>query len=66
MINHGGKEWSDYNGRFRDVLVKAQNTDGSWTQGDIQHGSVNVHMSTCLAALMLEVYYRFLPGTGGK
>ncbi|MFM2198832.1 MAG: hypothetical protein RLZZ505_2264 [Verrucomicrobiota bacterium] len=66
MINYGSTEWSDYNGRFRDVLVKAQSPDGSWNQGGIKHGPVNVHMSTCLAALMLEVYYRFLPGTGGK
>ena len=25
-----------------------------------------VHCRTCLAALSLEVYYRFLPGTGQK
>jgi len=66
MINHGGKEWKDYNERFRDVLVKAQNPDGSWTQDGIPHGPISVHMATCQAALMLEVYYRFLPGTGGK
>jgi hypothetical protein len=66
MINHGGEEWKDYNNLFRDVLVKAQNPDGSWTQGGIKHGPVNVHMATCLSVLMLEVYYRFLPGTGGK
>jgi hypothetical protein len=66
MINHGGQEWKDYNERFRDVLVKAQNPDGSWTQSGIRHGPNSVHMATCQAALMLEVYYRFLPGTGGK
>jgi hypothetical protein len=66
MINHGGKEWDDYNLLFRDKLLKAQNADGSWNQGGIKHGPVNVHMATCLATLMLEVYYRFLPGTGGK
>ena len=66
MINHGGKEWQDYNLRFRDSLLKAQAADGSWTQGGIKHGPVNTHMATCLATLMLEVYYRFLPGTGGK
>ena len=66
MINHGGKEWQDYNLRFRDSLLKAQNPDGSWTQAGIKHGPVNVHMATCLSTLMLEVYYRFLPGTGGK
>jgi hypothetical protein len=26
----------------------------------------NVHYRTCLNALMLEVYYRFLPGTGAS
>ncbi|QTN33828.1 terpene cyclase/mutase family protein [Akkermansiaceae bacterium] len=66
MINHGGKQWEGYNNMFRDKLIKAQNPDGSWTQGGIKHGPINVHMSTCMAALMLEVYYRFLPGTGGK
>jgi hypothetical protein len=66
MINHGGKEWQDYNLRFRDSLLKAQNPDGSWTQGGIKHGPISVHMATCQAALMLEGYYRFLPGTGGK
>jgi hypothetical protein len=66
MINHGGTEWKDYNDSFRDALVKAQSPDGSWNQAGIHHGPINVHMSTCLAALMLEVYYRFLPGTGGK
>jgi competence protein ComGC len=66
MINHGGKEWKDYNERFRDVLVKAQNPDGSWTQSGMKNGPNSIHMATCQAALMLEVYYRFLPGTGGK
>jgi hypothetical protein len=27
---------------------------------------MNPHYQTCLATLMLEVYYRFLPGTGSK
>ncbi|MEK6231795.1 MAG: terpene cyclase/mutase family protein [Luteolibacter sp.] len=66
MMNHGGKEWDEYNDLFRDILIKAQNKDGSWSQAGISHGPINTHMSTCLAALMLEVYYRFLPGTGSK
>jgi hypothetical protein len=63
MINHGGKEWEAYNNLFRDELLKNQKPDGSWAQG-MQHGPINTHMATCLATLMLEVYYRFLPGTG--
>ncbi len=66
MINHGGKAWSDYNKLFRDELLKIQKENGSWEQRGIPHGPVNDHMSTCLATLMLEVYYRFLPGTGAK
>lgn len=65
MINHGGAEWEKYNEKFRDVLLKHQAEDGSWPRGrKIPHGSINVHMSTCLATFMLEVYYRFLPATG--
>ncbi|NIP93703.1 MAG: hypothetical protein GWO24_09680, partial [Akkermansiaceae bacterium] len=29
-------------------------------------GDVALHYRTCLSALTLEVYYRFLPGTGQK
>jgi hypothetical protein len=67
MINEGGREWDKYNEMFRDSLLKAQQPDGSWPiGGGGTHGARNVHMATCLATLMLEVYYRFLPGTGGK
>ena len=66
MINEGGNDWKKYNNMFRDELLKGQNSDGSWTQSGIKHGPINQHMATCLATLMLEVYYRFLPGTGGK
>jgi len=65
LINEGGKEWDEYNKIFRDELLKAQKSDGSWDVGaGGSHGAANEHMATCLATLMLEVYYRFLPGTG--
>jgi hypothetical protein len=65
MINFGGTKWTKYNKLFRDPLLKAQAKDGSWPMGGkIPHGSVNTHMKTCLATMMLEVYYRFLPATG--
>jgi len=66
LMNEGGSNWKKYNEKFRDELIKNQNSDGSWTQSGIKHGPINPHMATCLATLMLEVYYRFLPGTGGK
>lgn len=61
MINQGGKDWANYNRMFRDELLKNQQKDGSWVQTGIQHGPINTHMATCLATLMLEVYYRFVP-----
>jgi hypothetical protein len=63
MLNHGGKEWDKYNDMIRDPLIKAQNPDGSWTQNVGGHGPRGIHMATCLAALSLEAYYRFLPGS---
>jgi hypothetical protein len=65
MMNHGGSDWKKYNEDFRDKLLQAQNSNGSWSQ-TTHHGPINDHMATCLATLMLEVYYRFLPGTGSK
>jgi hypothetical protein len=67
MINHGGKYWKEYNELFRDQTLNNQNADGSWKiPGNTGHGLGNQHYVSCLATLMLEVYYRFLPGTGGK
>ena len=76
MINRGGADWEFYNKLFRDELLKNQNEDGSWKNvgggekvlgvaAQFQGGSAKaVHYRTCLATLMLEVYYRFLPATG--
>jgi len=67
MINHGGKEWDEYNKRFRDTLLANQSAEGTWSRagkGGGNHDAINDHMATCLATMMLEVYYRFLPATG--
>jgi hypothetical protein len=58
---------------FRDQVLNNQNADGSWKApgGGKKPNAVaalytsNVHYRNCLNILMLEVYYRFLPGTGG-
>jgi len=62
MINVGGETWDWYNQLVRDKIIEAQQDDGSWNQR-MKHGPVNDHMATCLATMLLEVYYRFLPGT---
>ena len=78
MINHGGDAWTKYNKLFRDQVLNNQNKDGSYkilnngqdinaVAASFQGGSpFSVHYRTCLATLMLEAYYRFLPATGAK
>ena len=77
MINVGGSSWEAYNKMFRDELLQNQYKNGSWKNvggGQNIDGAVvkfqgrsklAKHYRTCLAILMLEVYYRFLPSSGG-
>lgn len=70
----GGAEWARYNDRFREETLSGQSADGSYTipRGNGAGARYNsntemgLHYRTCLATLMLEVYYRFLPGTSAK
>ena len=74
MLNRGGREWRNYNAMFRDQILTNQSPDGSWPPpGDggplravAAQFTSNTHYRTCLNALMLEVYYRFLPGTAAS
>jgi hypothetical protein len=64
----GGSIWKDWNRMFARPLVQAQTilrgkgVDGKdigyWSTTDDREGVV---MNTCLAAMMLQVYYRYLP-----
>jgi hypothetical protein len=64
-----GPEWDTWNRRLRRVLIESQEKAGcalgSW---DPEQPSVDAwgapggrHLTTCLATLSLEVYYRYLP-----
>ncbi|MEO1857150.1 MAG: prenyltransferase/squalene oxidase repeat-containing protein [Rubritalea sp.] len=75
MINFGGTTWKNYNELFRDDILNAQNADGSYKAPGggkkikgvaTAHFVRNAHYRTCLATLMLEVYYRFLPGSSSQ
>ena len=74
MMNRGGEQWKRYNALFRDQLLKNQNPDGSWKvpgggqplRAVAATYTGDAHYRTCLCILMLETYYRFLPGTGAK
>ena len=74
MMNRGGEDWKKYNALMRDEVLKNQLPEGTWKSPDgklravgaqFQGGSAqSVFYRTALCTLMLEVYYRFLPGTG--
>lgn len=68
-MNRGGDVWTSYNKAFRDAVLSGQNADGSFRKNDVGYVSGMSNKSEsiyrqCLATLMLETYYRFLPGTG--
>lgn len=71
-FHQGGSIWEDWNKLFAIQLVKGQtiekgagvdgNDIGSWvTGGGGEPGRGGVVMDTSLCALMLQVYYRYLP-----
>lgn len=58
-FHEGGDTWTSWNPKIATLLVKSQNKDGSWLPKEIEkRGKV---YCTTLAALTLQVYYRFLP-----
>ncbi len=66
MHNLPGPEWDIWNRKMRHDLVDTQTTEGcaagSWNpQGDAWGPQGGRLMMTSLAALSLEVYYRFMP-----
>ena len=64
MINAGGSAWTKYNKNVMGKLADSQLPDGSWPiPGDTAHSMSSPHYATCLATLMMEVYYRFLPSS---
>lgn len=71
MMIRGGKDWETYNAMFKDQLIGHQQDNGNWNENggwDKRDGGkdFNDHYRNCLNILMLEVYYRFLPGTAAK
>jgi len=76
LLRHGGRDWDTYNATFGKQLLESQQPDGSFRRpgGAGKPNAVGAHYAqdnaegllyrNCLCALMLEVYYRYLPGTG--
>ena len=65
LYQHGGEPWSRWNARIRDRIVGLQRSSGhqtgSWEPDESLYGSKGGRIyCTTLAALTLEVYYRYL------
>lgn len=70
LFHYGGEHWEAWNRELRDWLLEAQSTEGdtagSWQfeRDESEHADPaagdRLH-DTCLAALILQVYYRQLP-----
>lgn len=65
MYHTGGKEWERWNQPLKNALLKTQVSrgkySGSWEPTGLWAGYGGRVYSTAMAALCLEVYYRYLP-----
>lgn len=67
-FHQGAAHWTSWNNKFAPQFIRNQNADGSWNSPGLAlkagtSGRENMHpvYATTLAALTLQVYYRFLP-----
>ena len=67
MYFAGGPEWEQWNKKMKSALLSSQEhtggNRGSWEPNGLWAGYGGRVYSTALSALMLEVYYRYLPTT---
>ena len=65
MYQHGGPAWDAWNEHVKTVLPPMQATTGdeagSWEPKGAHSGEMGRVVSTAMATLSLEVYYRYLP-----
>ncbi len=68
LYQHQGPIWADWNERLKETLPRLQNKTGadagSWEKGANHAAAGGKVVSTTLATLSLEVYYRLLPMYG--
>ncbi len=61
-FHQGGRSWATWNKKCAPILCDMQNDDGSWCPAPASsEGMYGPVYFTTLAALQLQVYYRFLP-----
>ncbi|MEX2185184.1 MAG: prenyltransferase/squalene oxidase repeat-containing protein, partial [Pirellulales bacterium] len=65
MHHWGGKQWRQWNEALRDYLIRSQAREGhefgSWYFDDKHSAQGGRLYNTAMAAMMLQVYYRYLP-----
>ncbi len=65
MFHEGKNTWKEWNSMFAPELIKYQHRDGYWECPSQVEGKFNCNYdkwyTTTLAALSLQVYYRYLP-----
>jgi hypothetical protein len=65
LFHWGGPEWDAWNRKLREHLISRQETaghpTGSWYFESQQSGAGGRLYNTAMAAMILEVYYRFMP-----
>jgi hypothetical protein len=66
IFHHGGPPWNAWNKQMRDYLVKTQVSEGHsmgswWFDGNQYNDEGGRIYATCMACMILEVYYRYLP-----
>lgn len=59
MYQAGGNYWRQWWPAVRSVLIKSQNADGSWTNGESRNYGTG--FGTGLALITLQLPYRYLP-----
>ena len=67
-FHQGATHWASWNNKFAPQFIRNQNEDGSWSSAGLAlkegaTGREKMHpvYATTMAALTLQVYYRFLP-----
>ena len=70
MFQKGGNEWKAWNRKFKKEITGAQHKEGYWEYPGEFHGkngdvTTDRVYATTLCALMLTVYYRYLPSSKG-
>ncbi len=66
MFLYGGPLWKQWNYKMREYLIRTQEGSGHssgswWFDHDLSNTEGGRLYSTCMACLILEVYYRYLP-----